>query len=48
MTTIRQPKYRLGLAAVDIMIQLLRGQRGENKRLPGELIVRASTAAPNS
>ena len=46
MTTIRQPKYRLGLAAMDMMVQLLRGQRVESKRLPGELIVRASTAPP--
>lgn len=46
MTTIRQPKYRLGLAAMDSMLQLLRGQRAETKRLPAELIVRASSAAP--
>jgi LacI family transcriptional regulator, repressor for deo operon, udp, cdd, tsx, nupC, and nupG len=46
MTTIRQPKFRLGLAAVEMMGQLLRGQRAETKRLPAELIVRASTAAP--
>jgi len=44
MTTIRQPKYRLGLAAVEAMQQLLRGQRAETKRLAAELIVRASTA----
>ena len=48
MTTIRQPKYRLGLAAADLMLQLLRGQRIETKRLPGELIVRASAAQPRS
>ena len=46
MTTVRQPKYRLGLAAMDMMLQLLRGQRAETKRLPAELIVRASTAPP--
>ena len=46
MTTVRQPKFRLGLAAVEMMSQLLRGQRAETKRLPAELIVRASTAAP--
>ncbi len=44
LTTIRQPKYRLGSAAVDTMIQLLHGQRVESKRLPVELIVRESTA----
>lgn len=46
MTTIRQPKFRLGQAAMDMMLQLLRGQRTETKRMPAELIVRASTAVP--
>jgi LacI family transcriptional regulator len=46
MTTVRQPKFRLGLAAVEVMLQLLRGQRAETKRLPAELIVRASSAPP--
>jgi DNA-binding LacI/PurR family transcriptional regulator len=46
MTTVRQPKFRLGLAAMEMMSQLLRGQRAETKRLPAELIVRASTAEP--
>lgn len=46
MTTIRQPKFRLGQAAMDMMVHLLRGQRTETKRMPAELIVRASTAAP--
>ena len=46
LTTIRQPKFRLGAAAVELMQQLLAGQRPESKRLPAELIVRASTAAP--
>jgi DNA-binding LacI/PurR family transcriptional regulator len=43
LTTIRQPKFRLGLAAVDAMLHLLRHQPAESKRLPAELIVRAST-----
>jgi LacI family transcriptional regulator len=46
MTTVRQPKFRLGLAAVEMMLQLLRGTRAETRRLPAELIVRASSAAP--
>ena len=46
LTTTRQPKFRLGLAAVDAMQQLLRGQRPEPKRLPAELIIRASTGTP--
>jgi DNA-binding LacI/PurR family transcriptional regulator len=48
MTTVRQPKFRLGLAAVEMMLQLLRGQRAETKRLPAELIVRASSAPPGA
>jgi DNA-binding LacI/PurR family transcriptional regulator len=46
MTTVRQPKFRLGLAAVEMMNQLLHSQRAETRRLPGELIVRESSAAP--
>ncbi|HEX4646310.1 MAG TPA: substrate-binding domain-containing protein, partial [Verrucomicrobiae bacterium] len=46
MTTVRQPKYRLGIAAVEMMQQLLRGQRAETKRLSAELIVRASAGQP--
>lgn len=48
MTTVRQPKFRLGLAAMEIMAQLLRGQRAETKRLPAELIIRASSAPPGA
>jgi DNA-binding LacI/PurR family transcriptional regulator len=46
LTTLRQPKFRLGNAAIDAMQQLLRGQRAESKRLGAELIVRASTGTP--
>jgi DNA-binding LacI/PurR family transcriptional regulator len=46
LTTIRQPKFRLGIAAVEAMMQLLRGQRPDPKRLPAELLVRESTAPP--
>ena len=48
MTTIRQPKYRLGVAAVEAMMQLLKGQRPEIKRLTAELIERKSTAPPKA
>jgi LacI family transcriptional regulator len=48
LTTVRQPKFRLGSAAVEMMAQLLRGQPTESRRLPAELIVRASTAAPRA
>lgn len=46
LTTIRQPKYRLGLAAVESMLALARGETPPARRLAGELIVRASTAPP--
>ena len=46
LTTIRQPKFRLGVVAVDAMMQLLHGQRPEIKRLTAELIERKSTALP--
>ena len=48
LTTIRQPKYRLGEAAMDAMQRLLRGQRPEPRRLHAEIIVRNSTAPPMS
>jgi len=48
MTTIRQPKFRLGVAAVDAMMQLLKGQRPETKRLTAEFIERKSTAPPKA
>jgi LacI family transcriptional regulator len=43
LTSTRQPKYRLGLAAMEAMQHLLRGQRPESKRLPAELLPRHST-----
>jgi DNA-binding LacI/PurR family transcriptional regulator len=46
LTTIRQPKYRLGIAAVESMLKLLRGERPESKRLAAELIIRESTGGP--
>lgn len=48
LTTVRQPKFRLGSAAVDSMLALLRGERPENRRLLAELIIRDSTAAPRN
>jgi LacI family transcriptional regulator len=46
LSTVSQPKFRLGVAAMEAMMQILRGQRVESKRLSAELITRASTAAP--
>lgn len=46
LTTIRQPKLRLGYAAMELMDELLRGAAPRSLRLPAALEVRASTAAP--
>jgi len=46
LTTVRQPKFRLGIAAVEAMMTLLRGQTLQPRRLTAELIERKSTAAP--
>jgi DNA-binding LacI/PurR family transcriptional regulator len=46
LTTIRQPKLRLGAAAMDSMLKLLGGTRPATKRLGGEIVIRQSSAAP--
>src|SRR4030095_3493391 len=46
LTTIRQPKLRLGTAAIDCMFKLLSGVQPPSKRLAGEIAIRQSTAAP--
>ena len=46
LTTIRQPKLRLGLAALELMLRLLRNEPPATKRLPAELVIRQSTAPP--
>ncbi|HEY3932403.1 MAG TPA: LacI family DNA-binding transcriptional regulator [Verrucomicrobiae bacterium] len=48
MTTIRQPKFRLGIAAMETMMNLLRGERVQPTRLPAELVERKSTAPPKA
>jgi len=48
LTTVRQPKYRLGVAAVEMMTQILRGENVQTRRIPGELLERDSTAAPKA
>jgi DNA-binding LacI/PurR family transcriptional regulator len=48
LTTVRQPKLRLGIAAMEMMQKLRRGERVESKRLSTEIIVRASTGPPKS
>ena len=46
LTTVRQPKFRLGVAAMELMLAKLRGEKAESKRLPADLVIRQSTAAP--
>ena len=46
LTPIRQPKLRMGLAAMDSMLRLLKGERPETKRLSAEIVIRQSTAPP--
>jgi DNA-binding LacI/PurR family transcriptional regulator len=48
LTTTRQPKYRLGIAAVESMQVLLQGQKPEPKRIGADLLTRASTGAAPS
>jgi DNA-binding LacI/PurR family transcriptional regulator len=48
LTTVRQPKYRLGVAAVEMMTEILRGEKVQTRRIPGELLERDSTAAPKA
>lgn len=44
LTTVRQPKFRLGQAAMEMMRLLLKQETVQSKRLPCDLFVRASTA----
>jgi len=46
LTTVRQPKFRLGAVAVEAMAKLLRGESVGSQRLPASLEIRASTAPP--
>ena len=48
LTTVRQPKFRLGVAAMETMIKVLRRDYVESRRLPADLIVRESTASPRA
>ena len=44
LTTVREPKFRLGMAAMEVMQKLLRAEPAENRVLRAELILRRSTA----
>jgi len=46
LTTVRQPKLRLGHAAMESMMALLHGEKVVTKRLVAELVARQSTAKP--
>ncbi|MCL5096912.1 MAG: LacI family transcriptional regulator [Candidatus Omnitrophica bacterium] len=46
LTTIRQPKYRLGTAAMVVLMKLLGGDRPDSVRLPATMVVRGSTGSP--
>jgi LacI family transcriptional regulator len=48
LTTIRQPKLRLGAAAVESMARLIRGEQVLTKRLPAEIVIRQSSGPPPS
>jgi LacI family transcriptional regulator len=46
LTTIRQPKLRLGAAAMESMLRLIKGEQVGTKRLPAEIVVRNSSGPP--
>lgn len=46
LTTVSQPKHRMGVAATELMMNQIRGEKFSSRRLPAELVVRQSTAAP--
>ncbi len=44
LTTMREPKFRLGVAAMEVMLKLIRKEPAESRLLRSELIIRRSTA----
>lgn len=46
LTTAREPKFRLGIAAMDVMQKLLRGEGREQRVLRAEILIRQSTGRP--
>jgi DNA-binding LacI/PurR family transcriptional regulator len=47
LTTVRQPKRQMGRLAMETLLKLMGGSElKEHIRVPGELIVRESTAPP--
>ena len=48
LTTVSQPKHRLGVAALETMMFLIRGEKFQLKRLAAEFVERKSTAPPKT
>ena len=48
LTTVRQPKFRIGALALDHLMRLMRGEAVETQRLSAEIVVRASTGPVRS
>lgn len=46
LTTVRQPKARLGVVAVETLLKLIAGEKPVVSRLPALLAIRSSTAPP--
>jgi DNA-binding LacI/PurR family transcriptional regulator len=46
LTTIREPKFRLGLAAMEVMQKLIKNEPVESRLLRADMIIRNSTAIP--
>ncbi|MCC7374883.1 MAG: LacI family DNA-binding transcriptional regulator [Verrucomicrobiales bacterium] len=46
LTTAREPKFRLGIAAMEVMQKLFAGGAPESRTLRAEVIIRKSTAPP--
>ena len=48
LTTVSQPKHRLGIAAIEALMNLIRNEPFTPKRLAAELVERRSTAPVKS
>ncbi len=44
LTTIHQPRFKLGQLAMRMMLEVINGQRPQNQLLSADLIIRESTA----
>ena len=48
LTTVRQPRRKMGQMAFESLLMLMSGEEPTEIRVPAELIVRESTAPPKS